>query len=195
MKIVLWQKRVWKLKYFSYFISFFILFCFVLQANAEIYVIDAEKNSVTHNNLGMNYFNEGYYYGAIQEFKIAISLNPSSQSSASYYDNLGRTYLRIGYPKMASDAFENSVELNPMNFKYRENLITSYKRQGKKVIDKKLDEYLKSDNPLDTVMVGLIYIANGDTEAGVIKLDEFCINQYNLILSSGVRDYLSRLGK
>ena len=52
-------------------------------------MIDAVKNSILHNNLGMNYFNEGYYYGAIQEFKIAISLNPFDKrllKNKSFFD-------------------------------------------------------------------------------------------------------------
>ena len=53
-----------------------------------------------------------------------------------------------------------------------------------------IDEYLKSDNPLDAVMVGLIYIVIGDKESGIIKLDEFYIMNPNLILSEGVKTFL-----
>ena len=174
----------------------FLLVCILLlhkPCNAEIYVIDAAKNSVMHNNLGMNYFNEGYYYGAIQEFKIAISLNPNTQASAGYFDNLGRTYLTIGYPVLAEDCFINAIKLNPMNLSYRQHLADTYRRMGKAVLNGKLEEYLKSKNPLDSVMVGLLYIEKGDTSAGIIKLDEFCITQSNLILAEGVKSYLKTI--
>lgn len=166
---------------------------FAQQGLGEIYVIDAVKNSVMHNNIGMNHFNEGYYYGAIQEFKIAISLNPNSQASAGYYDNLGRTYLIIGYPTMAEDCFVNAIRLNPMNLSYRQHLADTYRRMGNATLNNKLKEYLSSKNPLDSVMVGLLYIAKGDTNAGIIKLDEFCITQSNLILAEGVKAYLKTI--
>jgi len=141
----------------------------------------------------MNYFNEGYYYGAIQEFKIAISLNPNTQASAGFFDNLGRTYLIIGYPELAEDCFVNAIRLNPMNLSYRQHLADTYRRMGKAVLNSKLKVYLTSKNPLDSVMAGLLYIAKGDTDAGIIKLDEFCITQSNLILAQGVKAYLKTI--
>ena len=177
--------------------KFLILFILILLVNkpcsGEIYVIDAVKNSVLHNNRGMNHFNEGYYYGAIQEFKIAISLNPNTQASANYFDNLGRTYLVIGYPELAEDCFLNAIKLNPMNLSYRQHLADSYRRMGKSILNAKLDYYLKSTNPLDSVMAGLLYIEKGDIQAGVIKLDEFYIMNSNLILAQGVKTYLKTL--
>ena len=173
--------------------AFSLIFILHNPGLAEIYVIDAAKNSVLHNNLGMNYFNEGYYYGAIQEFKIAISLNSNTQSSAVYFDNLGRTYLTIGYPILAEDCFINAIKLNPMNLSYRQHLADTYRRMGKAVLNGKLQEYLKSKNPLDSVMVGLLYIEKGDITAGITKLDEFCITQSNLILAEGVKTYLKTI--
>ncbi len=175
------------------FLGILTLFLSVSPAFSEIYVIDAEKNSVTHNNVGMNYFNEGYYYGAIQEFKIAISLNPNSQSTATYFDNLGRTYLAIGYPNLAEDSFINAIKLNPMNLSYRQHLANAYRRMGKGTVNKKISEYLGSKNPLDGVMVGLLYLEIGDKNSAIIKLDEFCTNQPNLILSEGVKAYLKTI--
>lgn len=175
----------------------FILFSLFLSLHnpcfSEIYVIDAVKNSILHNNLGMNHFNEGYYYGAIQEFKIAISLNPNTQASANYFDNLGRTYLTIGYPELAEDCFLNAIKLNPMNLSYRQHLADSYRRRGKEVLNEKLDYYLKSPNPLDAVIVGLLYIEKGDLQSGIIKLDEFYILNTNLILAEGIKTYLKTL--
>lgn len=176
-----------------------LVLCLFISINkpsySEIYTIDAVKNSVLHNNLGMNYFNEGYYFGAIQEFKIAISLNPDTQASANYFDNLGRTYLTIGYPELAEDCFLNAIKLNPMNFGFRQRLADTYRRMGKTVLNTQLETYLKSENPLDSVMAGLLYIQKGDRQAGVIKLDEFAITHSNLILAQGVKTYLKTLTK
>lgn len=181
------------MKLFKLFAIFIFLATACKPCYSEIYEIDAVKNSVMHNNIGMNHFNEGYYYGAIQEFKIAISLNSTSQASAGFFDNLGRTYLVIGYPELAEDCFINAIKLNPMNLSYRQHLTDTYRKMGKAALNAKLKEYLKSKNPLDSVMVGLLYIAKGDTNAGIIKLDEFCITQSNLILAEGVKAYLKSI--
>lgn len=165
----------------------------VVPSFSEIYVIDAAKNSVLHNNKGMNYFNEGYYYGAIQEFKIAISLNPKTQASAVYLDNLGRTYLIIGHPALAEDCFLNAIKLNPMNFTYRQHLAETYRKMGKNTLNKKIEYYQKSKRPLDMVNLGLLYIEKGDIKAGIVKLDEFCMKNRNLIISEGVNSYLQTL--
>ena len=51
-------------------------------------------------------------------------------------------------PRAGSISLEKALEkAHNEYFKYRENLITSYKRQGKKVINKKLEDYKpKKDN-------------------------------------------------
>ena len=72
----------------------------------DVYVIDAVRNAYIHNNKGLNYLKDNLYYPAIQEFKIAISLNPNTQATAVYYNNLGETYMKLGYPDMAIDCFE-----------------------------------------------------------------------------------------
>ena len=82
------------------FIILFCLFfcgryCFANQT------IEAENNAFRHNNQGILYLKEKYYFGAIKEFKIAIDLLPNSQATAVYYSNLGRTYEEIGYPELA----------------------------------------------------------------------------------------------
>ena len=69
----------------------------------DVYEIDAEKNAYVHNNLGLMYVNEKCYYAAIQEYKIAISLNPNTQATAVYYNNSGEVYVIIGYRDYAVD--------------------------------------------------------------------------------------------
>lgn len=181
------------MKLYKFFSVLIIILALQKPVFCEVFEVDAVKNSVLHNNLGMNHFNEGYYFGAIQEFKIAISLNPNTQASANYFDNLGRTYLAIGYPELSEDCFLNAIKLNPMNLSYRQHLADAYRRMGKSMVNAKLDYYLKSTNPLDSVMAGLLYIQKGDVQAGIIKLDEFYIMNSNLILAQGVKTYLKAL--
>ena len=102
-----------------------MLFFTAIAANAAgtiaTYVIDPEKNAYHHNNLGVMYIEEKDYYAAIQEFKMAISLNPKTQATATYFNNLGRVYMIIGYPEMALDCFQNALKQYPLNFEYYKN--------------------------------------------------------------------------
>ena len=81
----------------------------------DVYVIDATKNAFLHNNMGLRYMEEHCYYAAIQEVKIAISLNPNTQATAVYYKNIGDAYMAIGYPDMAKQPYEDAVRQYSLN--------------------------------------------------------------------------------
>lgn len=160
----------------------------------DVYIIDAEKNSSMHNNLGLMHMSENNYYAAIQEYKIAISLNSKSQASAVYYNNLGEVYMKIANYSYAQDCFENAIRIYPLNFVYYQNLVKSFKYQ--KTINYQIKNYsLKSNNPLNLIVLGLSYIEKGDVKRGIIKLDEFCMKEPKLIITSGVKEYLDELAK
>lgn len=154
--------------------------------------IDATKNSVLHNAVGLRYLEERCYYAAVQEFKIAISLNPNSQSAAVAYNNLGRTYMLLGFATQAQDCFERAIKLYGLNFEYYKNLADCYK--ALRIDKKKLIEYKKtSGNPLNKIMLGLLYVNTGNKRAGIIELDSFCMSEPDLIITGGVRAYLRDL--
>lgn len=159
----------------------------------ETYVIDAEKNAVNHNNIGLRDVAEGDYYNAIQEFCIAISLNPNTQSTAVYYNNLGETYMKLGYYKEAQQCFENAITQYNLNFLYYQNLVKSFKSQG--IIKSKIKKYqVKGEkNPLVMIMLGLLYVESGDKRRGIIKLDEFCMKEPDLLITGAVRGYIKEI--
>lgn len=159
----------------------------------DVYKIDATKNATLHNNIGLNYISEQNYYDAIQEFSLAIALNPKSQASAVYYNNLGETYMKVGCYKEAQRCFENSLKLCRLNFLYYQNLVNSFKAQ--KNIDTKIKIYQQKaeSNSLDMITLGLLYVENGDIQIGIIKLDEFCMKEPELLITPAVRSYLSQL--
>lgn len=175
----------------------FLLFTSILASGyAKPYVsgsyqIDASKNSVYHNAVGIRYLEEHCYYAAVQEFKIAISLNPNSQSAAISYNNLGRAYMELGFAEQAQDCFERAISIYGLNFDYYKNLAKCYTALGK--AKQKLAEYKKSANPLNKVMVGLLYVMTGQKRAGMITLDSFCMSEPDLIITNGVREYLRDL--
>ena len=154
----------------------------------DVTEINAVRNSNIHNNLGTMYMNEKVYYAAIQEFKIAISLNPESQASAVYYDNLGYCYMQIGYPDLAQDCFERALKLYSLNMRYYVNLAKCYIDLGIK--DKKLAEYKDFKNPYNRLMSGVLYAESGDYKRGITILDEFTISEPDLIITPAVKAYI-----
>lgn len=154
----------------------------------DVYVIDATKNAYLHNNMGLRYMNERQYYAAIQEFKIAISLNPDTQATAVYYNNIGDAYMAIGYPDMARQPYEDAVKQYSLNLQYYQDLAKCYKALG--LTNSKIKEYSKDGNALNKVMLGLLYIESGDLKRGVIILDEFTMTEPHLLITGAVKQYI-----
>ena len=177
----------------KFLIFILIIFACNITVSADE-TIKADNNAYRHNNKGLIFLDEHYYFGAIKEFQIAIDLNPNSQASATYYTNLGKTYEKIGYPKLAQECYEKALERNILCFDYYLQLAKNYKTLG--IANTKLNEYIrKKQSPLDDVMIGLLYIQCGDKSTGITVLDDFCNNEEKLILSKGVRNYLKEITK
>ena len=155
------------------------------------YVIRAEKDAFYHNNLGLNYLKDRIYYAAIQEFKIAISLSPTTQASAIFMNNLGETYNFIGYPDLAIPCFEDAIKLYGLNLKLYLNLIDSYKRQG--VVNSKEKQLLESDDLYDKIKLGILYVESGEVRKGVNILDDICASEPDLIITSALKQYLKEV--
>ena len=152
-------------------------------------VIDAEMNASWHNNKGIAYLKEKYYFGAIKEFEIAIGISPNRQASAVYHDNLGKTYMTIGYPQMAQTHFEKALDLYPLNFLYYKNLVNSFKQQN--ILNSKLIYYRENKKScLDDIIIGLIYGELGDIKTEITILDEFCNNEPDLIIIPAIKKYV-----
>lgn len=154
----------------------------------ETFVIDATKNAFFHNNLGLNYLKEHCYYAAIQEFKIAISLNPNTQATAVYYTNIGDAYMLIGYPDMALQPYEDAIKQYSLNLQYYQNLAKCYKKLGK--ISEQITKHSGTKNPLDKVMLGVLYIENGDLKRGTTILDNFANSEPDLLITPAIKQYI-----
>lgn len=158
----------------------------------RLMAIDPEKNAYVHNNYGLNYLNIGQYYAAIEEFKIAISLNPDTQATSVFLTNLGETYIKLGAYAQAQDCFERALEKSPLNFKYYLNLVLAYKARG--ILDSKL-KYLRKykKTPLDDITIGIILIEKGKIDEGITVLDNFVMNEPKLFVTDGVKYYLKEI--
>ena len=177
-----------------YLKKLFIIFCILISALPVLAdeTIKAQNNAYRHNNKGLAYLKENYYFGAIKEFQIAIDLVPDSQASASYYVNLGTTYEKIGYHTLAKPCFEKAVSINVLCFDYYLKLARNYKNLG--IVDEKILEFQnKAHSPLNDVMIGLLYIQKGAVQTGITMLDDFCSKEPNLLITDGVQNYIKNL--
>ena len=157
----------------------------------DVYTIDAVRNAYIHNNKGLNYLKDNLYYPAIQEFKIAISLNPNTQATAVYYNNLGETYMKLGYPDMAIDCFEKAILQYSLNLKYYQNLADCY--VALKITNQKLKETHGNSNPLNLVMRGIIYEKTGQIDKAITTLDEFTYTEPDLLITPDIKIHIKQL--
>lgn len=157
------------------------------------YVIDPEKNAYEHNNKGIIYVEEGCYYAAIQEFKMAISLNPKTQAAAVYFNNLGKVYMKIGYPDLALDCFKNALTQYNLNFEYYQNLVECFSALGQ--TQSRLEFYKSSNSksPFDKIILGLLYAKSGNNKKAIITLDEFVSSEPGLIITPAVKNHIQEL--
>lgn len=174
--------------------KFFIISLIFLSTIASGYrkpdvpVIDAVKNSNNHNNLGIMYMSERSYYAAIQEFKIAISLNPESQATAVYYTNLGDCYMKIEHPELALDCYERALTLYNLNLNYYINLAKCL--IANKLLEQKLEQFADFTNPYNQLMSGVLYVESGNYQRGITVLDNFTISEPDLIITPAVKSYI-----
>lgn len=178
------------------FLTFFLLVLMVFTCGYRKpykYVIESEKNAFYHNNLGINYLKDRVYYAAIQEFKIAISLSPSTQATAIFYNNLGETYVFIGYADLAIECFENAIKLYGLNFKTYLNIVDCYIKLN--LADSKISEYKDSTDLFEKIKLGVLYIQTGEYRKGINVLDEIVASEPDLLITPAIKQYISQIIK
>ena len=101
------------------YIVLFLLFTSIITSGyvkpivSGSFEINATKNAVLHNDIGLRYLEERCYYAAVQEFKIAISLNPNSQPAAVAYTETLLIVIRHSKKiKQKSKSTDNQVEIH-----------------------------------------------------------------------------------
>jgi len=147
------------MKKLSKYIIFFLI-TFLLQAGAR-QQIDPVANAVMHNDKGIKFMQEGFYYPAINEFRIAIALNHNSAASAAFYNNIGLAYIKIHKYDWAINTFDKAIKLNPIFLEYYKNLAKAYKY--KKALPKQVNKYVSiikkdQENSRAWLMLGLMYV-------------------------------------
>ncbi|MDD3594252.1 MAG: tetratricopeptide repeat protein [Candidatus Gastranaerophilales bacterium] len=158
--------------------------------------INAANNAALRNNKGIMYMEMGYYNAAVNEFKIAIALNPNSLASATYYNNLGNLYFKVQDYRNARDCYKQAIRLNPVFLTYYRNLIKLYDKQGtlKQELQTQLAKIQADNKNSDAILyAGLSYAQLGNKKEAVNYLKKYTELEKEQLLSNSVNLYIKEL--
>lgn len=169
----------------------FALIC--IQGNT--YIIEPQKNAVLHNSKGLAYMQDGYYYQAAYEFKLAILLSNNTAATASFYNNLGVVYQRAQKYDWALGCYKKAIQMNPNFLEYYQNLIKIYKEEG--LITRVIARYSKATQSSGSssktwLILGLAYLEANKYDKGIACLKKFREIEPNLLLTDGVNNLLNQ---
>lgn len=170
-------------------VTFVLIFTLFLCGDV-INPINPRENAVWHNDRGLDYMQKGFYYGAVQEFKLAILLNDNSPSSGVFYNNLGETYMKLGQYDWAVECFEQTLRYNPNFIYYYENYAKALNKSGK--INSQVFKYrqqvsISSQDSSKWLMLGIFYKELGNNKQAISCFDRFLELEPKIILSPSVR--------
>lgn len=166
-----------------------LLLCLTIIFSGYNEPLDSTTNAPFHSNKGIYYMRLQQWNSAIQEFKIAIALNPNSPANSTYYNNLGVIYNKIGKHAWAQEAYEQAIKRNPIFLEYYIGLVDTYGYMG--TLKSHLAEYKKltdkdSMNSYAWLMKGLIYNKMCDKKHAYESLKIFTIIESQEILRNAV---------
>lgn len=121
-----------------------------------------EDNLIKHMHRGDTYLQQGNPQAAIDEYRIALALEPTASISASLFHNLARAYRQLGMHDVAISALQRSMRLQPQFERYFRDLLATYDEKGQteKAITY-LEHIVQDINPDDTelwYLLGLLYM-------------------------------------
>ena len=138
------------------------------------------SSSQNHNNLGDMYGRHGNLDKAIEEFKIAIKLNPRY---ADAYHNLANTYIGKKNIPAAIHNYQQAIKINPYLWQSYQSLAIIYFRQKKFSLAEQYFKKAISINPKNDnlhVNLGIFYLnLKKKTAAKQQFLDALKINPRN----------------
>jgi len=174
------------------------LIIIILAVQGNTYVIDPPKNAVWHNEQGLFYMQEGYYYQAACEYRLAISLSSNTAATATFYNNLGIVYQRAQKDKWALECFQKAIQMNPNFLEYYQNMIKVYKT--KSMLTTLINKYSKiakksNANSKTWLVLGLAYLEMHKYDEAVICLNKFKKLEPNLLLTEGVDKILDQFNR
>ncbi len=199
-----------KLRYKIFILTFLAIFnpCFADLGKASIVSpIEAQNNAQMHNNLGNYYLKDKDLFAAIKEYRIAIGINPDSQTTATYFNNLGKVYLILGeiqkrnglplqgwddFSIMAQVSFEEAIKKDCMKLEYYQNLVKAYELVG--ITEEKKQYYLNNtkNNPFNVIPAAIILEKQGQLHYANMLLDDFVNENPDIIISKDLKKVIKQ---
>ncbi len=176
--------------------------------------VEAQNTAQRHNNLGNMYYKDKDYFAAIKEYRIAIGINPDSQTTGTYFNNLGKVYLFLGeiqvknnlplqgwddFSKMAQVAFEEAILKDCMKLEYYINLVKAYELTG--AAEQKKEFFLsnKDKSPFNVIPASIILANQGQVKYANMLLDDFVTKNPDIIISRDlkklIKENIKKTGK
>lgn len=175
-----------------------IIIVALLLCQGGTFVVDPTKNAVWHNEKGMSFLELKHYGAAMQEFQIAILLNPESEASSAFYNNLGMTYYKIGDYKSSELNFQRAFELKPFYIEYYKNYINSYEKRNLlgNLSVQMTNTLIKDESDIQALlMLGLVHQKLGNKELAAGYLRKFIYLAPDLSISNQLKRLVKELEK
>lgn len=130
-------------------------------------IIVSPESDRAHNNLGNTYVMQGRVGEAMEEFQIALRLNPKYVEA---HNNLGATYAEQGRLNEAIEEFQTALRLNPNHVNAHNNLGSAYTKQGR--LNEAIEEYqialkLNSNHVNAHYNIGVAYAGLGNWQEAI----------------------------
>lgn len=122
------------------------------------------SSAQNHNNLGDLYSRRGEFEKAIEEFKIAIQLNPNYGDA---YHNLANTYHQIQKDDLAVENYQKALSFNSNLWQSHQNLAAIFFDQEQYQVAQQHLEKATKINPQEAELytnLGIIYFKLGEKE-------------------------------
>lgn len=129
---------------------------------------DLHDNAILHARRGQLFMERSQFADAVEEYKAAILLNPTTSMSASLYNDLGISYRESGQPALAIASFQHACRIQPNYALYYQNLIDTYRSMGKTGEAEQDLRAIIQENPQDAeawFMLGLLYKTRGNQKS------------------------------
>lgn len=164
---------------------------FATPAQADDY--NFEDNAIAHARKGELLMGRRRYGEAIEEFKIALRLNPYSSLSATAYNNLGISYLKLRNYPLALTSFQRAIRIQPNFELYYKNLIRTYQEQNSLRAAQERLKNIVAINPEDAeawYLLGLAHQRMGFVKEARDAFSRFVELQPNSRLVPAAQTYL-----
>jgi tetratricopeptide (TPR) repeat protein len=154
---------------------FWLGFSLFLQCqNALAY--DLHDNAILHARRGQLFLERQQPQDAIEEYKAAILLNPTTSMSAALYNDLGIAYRENGQATLAIASFQHACRIQPTYALYFQNLIETYVAAQQTAQAELELQRITQENPDDAeawFMLGLLYKETGNRKQAKACLARF----------------------